>query len=290
MAEITFPNQAEQIDQSGNRDLAGCATGHFQIPVLPTSGLDFFGVVAAVNQALRIYPYFVVLRGLPAGGDHRAIEALIRALSGLAPSEPMSLTPVRIDPVEFANATLGTRYSRTHEALASHTDSTFLDKPHSLVAFQMVRSDEAGGGRSTIVPAADLVSRLGDDTTRRLRQTEFPFSKERCLPILWDSQGSISVRYYRKQLNSMIAGRNAWGSCLPLLDMLDQHLADLASQREFALADGEVLIFNNQKVLHGRTAMSPQSSRLLYRFRAHLSECQSTRAGLRPPPGPPRGC
>jgi hypothetical protein len=251
---------------------AGRMTAGLGKSVLNALEGDFFDVVAAVDRGLRNYPYFVVLEGLPAGGDHRAIEALVRALAGIGPADnAMTFTPVQVDPAEAAGTILGTRYSRTHEALAPHTDSTFMDEPHSIVAFQMVRSDEAGGGRSTIVAADDVVSELDPDTIATLREPRFALSNERLLPILWDSQSSVSMRYYRRQMDYILAQRGEESRFTPLLNMLDELLSDLAEDREFALADGEVLIFNNQKVLHGRTAMSPESGRLLYRFRAHLA-------------------
>lgn len=242
-------------------------------PTISADGLDFFAVVDVVNRALRRYPYFIVLRGLPAGVDRRAIDALMRALSGTPPDGEMDFGIVQVRPEEAENTEKGTRYSRTHRALPPHTDSTYMENPHSVVAFQMVRADSEGGGGSIAIAVQDVVKCLDASTLNALRDVRAPFGKGERFPVLWDSQGSPSMRYYRVQIDFALGDQGeeigAAGSCL---DALDKVLANLATEREFDLGEGEVLLLNNHKVLHGRTGMAIDSERLMYRFRAHLAE------------------
>jgi hypothetical protein len=242
-------------------------------PAISAYGSDFFEVVHAADQGLRRYPFFIVLRGLPAGIDCRAIDALMRALSTTPPDGEMDLSIVQVRPMEAENTERGTRYSRTHRALPPHTDSTYMENPHSIVAFQMVRTDREGGGRSIVVPVQDVVERLGASMTAALREARAIFGQGERFPILWESEGSPSMRYYRTQIDFALADLGeeivAEGRCL---DAIDEVLADLSPEREFDLAEGEVLLLNNHKVLHGRTGMAIDSERLLYRFRAHLAE------------------
>jgi hypothetical protein len=242
-------------------------------PVIDIKGASFPEVVEAVSAALETYPNFVVLCGLPAGSDHRAIDSLVRAVAGVPPDGEMSFTTVQIDPAEATRPGAVTRYSRTHLALPSHTDSAFLEKPHHIVAFQMVRGDRNGGGCSTAVPVRDVVAELDESSIRYLRQAQFAFSREGLLPILWGNPGAESMRYYHAQVRTALAVRGEQAGPLePLLDALDTVLAGLARKRVFGLADGEVLLLNNHKVLHGRTEMPMDSNRLMYRFRAHVAE------------------
>ncbi|MFO7477885.1 MAG: hypothetical protein R6X03_06025 [Methyloceanibacter sp.] len=52
----------------------------------------------------------------------------------------VSFNVVAIKPTRPRTQVKGTAYSRTNEPLNLHTDSTFQDRPHELVAFQFVRA------------------------------------------------------------------------------------------------------------------------------------------------------
>lgn len=250
--------------------LSPVSSGQCEPPALAVRGAAAEALVPAIVRALKTYPHFVVLRGLAPGENRRRVERVVTAIAAAGGHSPgkLSFTRVQIDPDAAGRGGAVTHYSRTHQALPPHTDSAYSARPHSLVAFQMVRSDP-GGGRSFIVPVADIVASLDSETLARLREPLFAFGKKD-RPILWGRAGEESMRYYRAQMETALLLRGS----APLrgeamLDTLDTVLARLARKREFALRDGEVLFVNNHKALHGRTSFAPDSRRLMFRYRAH---------------------
>ncbi len=229
--------------------------------------LDAKTVTAAVG-ALSTYPYYLVLRGLPPDKARETTESLLRTISG---TQRLSFTRVRIDRDRARQQDGVTRYSRTHLPLPLHTDSAYSGRPHSLAAFLMVRPDSEGGGRSIVVPAEDVLAALDGETKAALRAPVFAFgSKDR--NILWGRPGQESMRYYRAQIDTALRLRET-EMCdqRHLLDMIDRRLAKLEKNSAFALQEGDLLLLNNHKVLHGRTGFDPDSDRLMLRFRAHAT-------------------
>lgn len=49
-------------------------------------------------------------------------------------------------------------------------------------------------------------------------------------------------------------------------DFITNYIHDIKNQIRFKLQNGQILIFDNCRVLHGRTRFTPDSNRLLYRF------------------------
>jgi alpha-ketoglutarate-dependent taurine dioxygenase len=246
-------------------------------PTLAVRDLPAGQLVPAIVGALRAYTHFVVLEGWPPSEDRRPMADIMTAVAALpgtgsaAAERPgkLSFTRVQIDPDEAGKTGAVTRYSRTHQPLPPHTDTAYSPRPHSLVAFQMVRSD-AEGGRSTVLPVAEVVEALDPDSLTAMRQPHFAFGKGD-LPILWGRPGAESMRYYRAQIEQAAALRGTVPSHpVAVLDKIDAVLERL-DPRRFALADGEVLVINNHKVLHGRTGMAADSKRLMFRFRAHAA-------------------
>lgn len=260
-----------RVRDSGSGDRRPCP------PSISAADTPPAELVPAVVEALRCYPYFVVLRGLASPEDRRVGEEIVTAVAlyadrhrptaGTRPDK-ISFTRVRIDRETAAREGAVTRYSRTHLALPPHTDSAYSDRPHALVAFHMVRRDPLGG-LSTVVPVADIVSSLAPAMLDLLREPRFAFGRED-MPILWGPRGGESMRYYRAQIETALRLRGA-ATVDPdaALDALDGLLASIAERRIFRLDDGEMLLLDNRKALHGRTAFAPDSDRLMYRFRAH---------------------
>lgn len=246
------------------------------VPVLAVRESTLRGAIPDIVARLTTFPYFVVLKGLTPTEDEETVEDIIADIADIPGADgeiwpgKITFTTVQIDPDAAGKASVGTRYSRTERALSPHTDSAFATRPHSLVAFQMVRSDPVGG-RSTIVPVSDVIAALAPRHLEEMRRAQFAFGSED-MPILWGEPGAESMRYYRAQIEAASAKREVPPKQpLEVLDAIDRILAEREGDRVFALGDGDVLMLNNWKVLHGRTAMDPASARLMFRFRVHAA-------------------
>lgn len=245
------------------------------VPVLTVRESMTRGALPDIVFRLTTYPYFVVLKGLKPTDDEEPVEDIVADLADIPGADgdiwpgKITFTSVQIDPDAASRASVGTRYSRTEQALSPHTDSAFSSRPHSLVAFQMVRSDPLGG-RSTIVPVADVVAALDARHLDEMRRPIFAFGATD-MPILWGEPGRESMRYYRAQIDAASAKREIPPERPDVLDAIDKILAEREGDRAFALDDGDVLMLNNWKVLHGRTAMARNSARLMFRFRVNAA-------------------
>ena len=216
-------------------------------------------------------PYFFVHHDPNLVSDPEETKAL---LAPLAPEQRLSFTRVQIDQEAAARESKGTRYSRTNQPLAFHTDSAHARRPHSLVAFAMVRPDRNGGGLSSVVCANDVVARLSAATRNALRQRCHDFGRGP-MRVLWAQQAAPSIRYYRTQLQECALRKNE-GIVKhgPALEELDQVLAELIEQTSFALDAGDILFVNNQKALHARGGFASNSDRLMLRYRLRVREIE----------------
>ncbi|MEM9217342.1 MAG: TauD/TfdA family dioxygenase [Cyanobacteria bacterium P01_F01_bin.150] len=248
----------------------------------------------SIITALATYPHYVVVEGYPAVQDrtnimhvaHAIMELDARILmasgrSGESETLPSTLSKKTNQKVSFtkvhvnsAKARTGdgvTQYSRTHLPLSPHTDSSYMPRPHELVAFQCIVSAESGG-RSIMIPIADLLKQLDPDVIDRLRSPVYPFRRQN-VPILIGTPGQERIRYYRAQLDRS-SGEDPSALSDHYWDAVEA--LDIALQQTerfdcFDLHPGQIVFMHNQKVLHGRTGFSLESDRLLYRIRLHVN-------------------
>ncbi|MEM6836489.1 MAG: TauD/TfdA family dioxygenase [Cyanobacteria bacterium P01_C01_bin.120] len=180
----------------------------------------------------------------------------------------ISKTKIRVDAKQSARNGNVTRYSRTADALPLHTDCSNKTVPPNLVAFAMERPDPQGGGESVMLSAADLVHELPEDLVGLLCQPLFPFAAKKQYPILQGEGDDWRIRYYRQQIKSALGEQCTLSNNLrEALDELERYLELSKQSVRFAMQAGEVVIMDNQRVLHGRSAMPANSPRLMHRFR-----------------------
>ncbi|MGF1524946.1 MAG: TauD/TfdA family dioxygenase [Leptolyngbyaceae cyanobacterium] len=247
----------------------------------PEAGL-LQGLAQSVGTALSTYPYYVVVSGYPAGEDRAHLVGLAEAIGAIAPKSAnsgfihasqrkVSFTKVRINPTKGTAGGNVTQYSRTHLPLPPHTDSSYMPRPHELVAFQCIIADGSGGA-SIMVPIEDLLKQLGPEVTEPLQAPVYPFG-ERLYPILFKESDEIKIRYYQAQIDRILKMGAA-----PLSDRhqaalkaLDAVLEKPEQPHQFHLQAGQIVLMHNHKVLHGRTGFAQDSDRLLYRVRLHVN-------------------
>ena len=233
----------------------------------------------SISTALAAYPHYVVVNGYPAIADRANLINLAKAIGAIQPvsgfgrpnQAKVSFTKVQINSAKAKAGGGVTQYSRTHLPLPPHTDSSYMARPHELVAFQCIVSDQTGG-ESILIPVADLLPRLDREIAALLRAPVYPFG-ERLYPILVGEAGNEQIRYYRAQIDRILAAR---GSPLSekhraAMETLDAVLQQTDQFSQFHLQAGQIVLMHNHKVLHGRTGFSPESDRLLFRVRLHVA-------------------
>ena len=163
--------------------------------------------------------------------------------------------------------------STTREAFALHSDSTALVRPHDTVYLACVAAAHGRGGESRVMSAEHVRASLPARAIAALEEPIFPFALNdplhgrgvRRAPVL---QGD-AIRYRRDALE---LGERACGEALPArartaLDALEAVLAEEEHQLAFGLRPGDVLVVDNRRALHGRTAFARGADRHLRRLK-----------------------
>ena len=167
-----------------------------------------------------------------------------------------------------------TDLSETAAEFAAHTDSTFLRSPHDVLALACRRSD-GSGGLSFLVDVAAVVAHLDADDATALREPVFPFwlndplygIGRHAAPVL-DELGAGTARYRRDVVAQLVPDTpDLEQRHRDALRRLDELLDDAARDAEFALAPGQLLIFDNHRLLHGRTPLGSNTARELLRLK-----------------------
>lgn len=153
----------------------------------------------------------------------------------------------------------------TDAAIGFHTDQPFLDEPPRYQLLQSIREATRGGDSiladgeaafrylaSLDVEAADLLRR----TPVRFHRQQKQFEREVISPIVTLHDGRVHVRSsyftvapYQVPFDRMAAWYRAHDQFVRILRDPRHHFA-------FRLRPGDVLVYDNHRMLHGRTAFS----------------------------------
>ena len=211
--------------------------------------------------------------------------AFERTAELIGPIRPYSYEPISEIVVEpeapiSPTAPMGQRFAYTGAALSLHVDESFRGTQPGLVVFQCVEADVAGGGESVLVDgfkvaallrelepeAFDLLSRTATGFRRHHEgfdhYTQTPVftldASAQVVRFCWAEKSAAPVRAPEHLIEPIYSARRA------LLNLVH----DERQQARIALRPGDVLIADNYRVMHGRTA---------YQGRRHMRHCHIDR-------------
>ena len=223
-----------------------------------------------------------VVSDVPIDDNNRAFLSLANALGGEIlrdahmPSRAMeadcTIYRVEEDPLntdEYA-------HSATNQHFPFHTDCAHFLHPPEVMMLLCCQSSTTGG--KTILAHIDqILEKLNDKDKEDLRRIEFPWwkgSRNLCRPIFTAAkeEGKWLIRFNQttliKEMNKdEFTKTPVLKSLLDVLNSLERDPNNVLT-----LSSGDLLIIHNQRVLHGRTAFSSGSPRLLKRLRMRLSD------------------
>lgn len=175
----------------------------------------------------------------------------------------------------------------TARAQIPHTDEPFRYSPPGFIFFHAIRTGAGSGGTSLMVDGFQVAERMRTKTphlfdllTRhgvtfhREHAGEVFFSAEAHV-ISLDASGAITgLRYNDRCLAPQTGAVEEIDGLIEALAELTRLICDPANQFQHQLQPGEVLVFDNQRVLHGRTAFDPTLAE------RHLRSCNLDRDGV----------
>ncbi|GAB7363017.1 hypothetical protein MBLNU230_g3311t1 [Neophaeotheca triangularis] len=160
----------------------------------------------------------------------------------------------------------------TSEALEPHTDNTYFTEPAGLQALHMLSHTEGSGGESSLVDgfqAAKQLYETDEEAYRTLLTTGVYAHASGNEDVKIQPTAPVPVISFDKELQQVVQVRwntadrseltNDWTKIDQWYDAAAKFNAivnDLKNQYWFSLQPGKILIFDNWRVLHGRSAFT----------------------------------
>lgn len=164
--------------------------------------------------------------------------------------------------------------SGTSAEFPLHTDSTFFSVPHDVLGLACVQNS-VSGGESIIVRAADVADRVraigGADAVAALGEQVYPFYLRdplfghgiQLVPILVADGDEWSIRYRGDILAKLTERFELDEIHLHALSVLHQVVTEPESCAvQVRLDTDDLLLVDNRRALHARTALGPGERRL----------------------------
>lgn len=216
----------------------------------------------------------VLVRGFPCTDEQLLQFGLALGTPSLAGAHAVSSNPIFDIEVVGAGRTDNVGlliYSTTSLDFPFHTDEYREAQSVDAVITLCVRPDDAGRGGSFFVPLEPVTIGLSAGTLAQLQTPQFPTEYGLCAILFRDAKGATAVRYNRREIDrfSDLRGVPLSPHAVQALAEFEAALAGCKETTEILLGAGDCLILNNRTTLHGRTALSDGSSRLVKRLRLH---------------------
>jgi hypothetical protein len=248
--------------------------------IIAKSMIDWCALSASIREHLVHGDGWVILDNLPALKSNKVLLHLIEELGEPLQRDKMYRDHTRENDglislvTPFSEKGLEARpgqyiYSTSEQKFLMHTDGTAFPYPFDLVLLHCFRADaNEQQGLSLLLSVDELIKQLSDEEIGILSEPDFPFYFG-LAPILKQNAGHFSIQYnaeelfhFQQQSGIQFSSRQA-----AALEKLERLLCLEQINTRFTLKPKQCLIINNHRILHGRTALSRRSKRLLKRVR-----------------------
>jgi hypothetical protein len=166
-----------------------------------------------------------------------------------------------IQKTEIRENPLSTKLLSSNQKMGFHTDHHAA----KYIAW-FCRSQSAWGGQSLLLDTYPVLEKFSKNSRSLLQeisvQTHRVFYNDKLSkPLLTiDEQGTSAIYYAEWLINNPISIKHQ-----KALDVFEDEITKV-KPREILLSEGDLLIIDNQRFLHGRTAFPEKSNRWLTRF------------------------
>ncbi len=169
-------------------------------------------------------------------------------------------------------------------ALPLHTDNPYREPPPSLQVLHCLLADTEGGD-TILADGAAISAKLVDEHPAQFRllaetPVQFRFADETCvhessIPVIQAPAGNFyQMRFNSRSIQPFQMPTDVMADYYSAYELLERYLSDPAYQVRFRLAPGDLIVFSNYRVLHGRSAYKSEGRR-------HLQGCYADMDGLR---------
>ncbi|TSC87691.1 MAG: hypothetical protein G01um101416_371 [Microgenomates group bacterium Gr01-1014_16] len=219
-----------------------------------------------IHTALRKPRSIIVLRGSISPSD-KEIYTYLDQLGSQHPSLYGKITIIKNDP-SIKNST-----AMSLNALVPHTDGAFIENPPSRTILSFINSDPKGGGASIFIPLGKILADLPNWAMDALTNDYYLFprtydgnlSDSYTGPVLnKDPQGNFNIRWRADKFYRPKVVKNNDTRGAEAIDWLYTYI-EKCKPITYDAKSGETLLVPNSAMLHGRTPLSPNSTREVLR-------------------------
>lgn len=196
------------------------------------------------------------------------LQALAAALSvGNVQPETVTIRAIRYEPTVTDSTALSL------DSLAMHTDGAFLAEPPRRFILSCRRADEGGGGVTRLLPVARIMDSAPRWALRALRTAAYRFlmtydgdlATSFTGPVLYDGlDGAVRIRWRGDHIYRPAPTAPGDAEAAEASEWLYSFLGS-SEPATYALRQGELMVVPNEFFVHGRSALSPDSSREIMR-------------------------
>jgi gamma-butyrobetaine dioxygenase len=217
----------------------------------------------------------MMLTGVPT-----EVEATSRIAERFGPIRETSYGKV-FDLISRPNARVA---GETARAQIPHTDEPFRYSPPGFIFFHAIKTGAAMGGTSLMVDGFNIAHQMREETPMLfdlLTSRGVTFNREHAGQdffsaeahvISLDAAGAVTgIRFNDRCLAPQKGAQEEMDELLEALAEFTRRVIDQKNQFQHQIQPGECLVFDNQRVLHGRTAFDPTVAE------RHLRSCNLDR-------------
>ena len=238
-----------------------------------TDGLAW--LLEEIRLRLARRPFGATLSGLEFDAENRLFIAICRALGPLV-SKPLSKPRAQLVHYLYPDADWTSPQGHQVYTELFHTDGADWPEPVDLLAMYCVRPDQRGEGRSRLIDMhtirQELERQFGPTVPALLEGQPMPWllAPEFGNEVIWRpvlGPDSLCWRRYTIELALNHAGLELDAAAIHALDAVEAVMAATTSVHEWLMRHDELLLLDNRKCLHARTAISRSrpSDRLMIR-------------------------
>jgi gamma-butyrobetaine dioxygenase len=170
--------------------------------------------------------------------------------------------------------------SQSTSAMDPHTDDPYRYTPSGISVLHCIEASPTGGGRSTLVDGfavAEAIREERPEAFELLRSVAVPWVRHRTksvdqgaavhlvahAPVIAvDRHGGLcGIRFHERSMGSLDIDPDLTHGYYRALIEFTSRIRSPAFQWEHGLAPGEAIVFDNQRVLHGRTGFDGDPGR-----------------------------
>lgn len=155
-----------------------------------------------------------------------------------------------------------------------HTDDSYSPSPARFVLMHCWQPDASGGGESWLAHVDRIAAIAPPDLLERLAMQSYatPYGST---PLLQrDAEGAWRVRFNRRDMIGFAKLRFQFVSEQKKQDLAAFETLAMQCKESVALRQGDCIVVDNHRVLHGRSGFDPKSGRLIKRLRILESEAR----------------